>query len=109
MTPDRPMVTTDLLTNESAWPPRRRQPDDLFLLPFRQPFHRNTSRSIQLDRKAQTVDPLRSQPYCCAQAGLVWMEVEGRWLGGASGASWFALVFLCPTVQRSVGDPGELF
>jgi hypothetical protein len=57
------MMTTDLLTDQPAWQPQRRQPNDLFLLTFRQPLQRNTSRSMQLDRKARCVDPLRSQQF----------------------------------------------
>jgi len=33
------MVPPDLLTDQPARQTRRRQPRDLFVLPFRQPFH----------------------------------------------------------------------
>ena len=57
------MRASDLLADQPARQPLRRQPRDLLLLPLRQPLHpAPPDRPIQLDRRCRCVDPLRPPP-----------------------------------------------
>ena len=70
ITPDRPMVPTDLLTNQPARQPHRRQPDDLFLLTLRQPLHATPPR-----RRTIIDEVMRSSPETTAD--LAYRTVYG--------------------------------
>jgi hypothetical protein len=74
------MVPTDLLTDQPARQPHRREPDDLFLLTLRQPLHATPPR-----RRTIINEVLRSSPeitrfadYTQDQLDAIASELNGR-------------------------------